>query len=245
MPINNSWPTGQLSIIREQRMELKQLADRVWIAEYEEERDRPNLGYVLGEHWSLAVDAGHSSAHVEDFYRALEREDLPLPSLTVLTHWHWDHTFGMHCIHGLSLSSRKTGRYLRAFRERLLQEGEECFFSLHPSIRAEYVGGRAVTVVPPDMEYEGSVSLDAGNLPVRVFQAGSPHTDDSSLIFLPEEKILFLGDAPCGVFPGWEVDPVRAGELIRVIENTGAELCVSGHWEVQPRDKLIAQLREE
>ena len=26
---------------------------------------------------------------------ALEEEGLPLPQLTVLTHWHWDHTFGI------------------------------------------------------------------------------------------------------------------------------------------------------
>ena len=76
-------------------MELIQVSDRVWYSMYEEERDRPILGYVRGDRWSLAVDAGHSDAHVKGFYEALEKEGLPLPSVTVLTHWHWDHTFGM------------------------------------------------------------------------------------------------------------------------------------------------------
>ena len=55
-------------------MELKRLTERIWYFPYEEERDRPNLSYILGDQWSLAVDAGHSDAHVEAFYEALERE---------------------------------------------------------------------------------------------------------------------------------------------------------------------------
>ena len=81
-------------------MKLERLTERVWVYPYEEERDRPNLSYIKGDRWSLAVDAGHSDDHVREFYRALEEEGLPLPELTVLTHWHWDHTFGMHAVHG-------------------------------------------------------------------------------------------------------------------------------------------------
>ena len=60
---------------------------------FEEERDRPNIGYVWGYKRSLAFDAGHSVAHLSEFFGLLQMEGLPLPSLTVLTHWHWDHTF--------------------------------------------------------------------------------------------------------------------------------------------------------
>ena len=67
-------------------MELKRLTEHIWYMPYEEERDRPNLGYVLGKNWSLAIDAGHSAAHVRAFYALLAKENLPLPSLTVLTH---------------------------------------------------------------------------------------------------------------------------------------------------------------
>ena len=69
-------------------MELIRVSDRVWYSMYEAERDRPCLGYVRGDRWSLAVDAGHSDAHVEEFYDALRRAQLPLPSVTVVTHWH-------------------------------------------------------------------------------------------------------------------------------------------------------------
>ena len=93
-------------------MELKRLSEHIWNMPFETERDRPNLDYVKGGNWSLAIDAGHSAAHTKAFYALLEKESLPLPSLTVLTHWHWDHTFGMHAVNGLCLANAKTNRYL-------------------------------------------------------------------------------------------------------------------------------------
>ena len=91
-------------------MELIRLSERVWYSMYEEERDRPCLGYIKGDRWSLAVDAGHSAAHVREFYEALEKEGLPLPALTAITHWHWDHAFGMHSIAGLSAANVRTNQ---------------------------------------------------------------------------------------------------------------------------------------
>ena len=111
-------------------MKLTRLTERIWYLPLETERDRPCLCYVRGDRWSLAVDAGHSAVHTADFYRALEQEGLPLPSLTVLTHWHWDHTFGMHAVHGLTLANRLTNEYLKAVQTRMEREGTDWFFAL-------------------------------------------------------------------------------------------------------------------
>lgn len=56
------------------KMELYLAADRIWYSAYEEERDRPCLGYIRGNKFSVAVDAGHSDEHVREFYEALERK---------------------------------------------------------------------------------------------------------------------------------------------------------------------------
>ena len=127
-------------------MNLTRLTERIWIVPYEEERDRPNLSYIRGDRWSLAVDAGHSDDHTRAFYRALEDASLPLPELTVLTHWHWDHTFGMHSVHGLCIANEKTNRYLADFRDRLSKQGTGFFLAMDESIRREYAGGKPVIV---------------------------------------------------------------------------------------------------
>ena len=227
------------------KTKLYRLTERVWIYPYEEERDRPNLGYIRGDKWSLAVDAGHSIAHVNAFYAALEEEDLPMPSLTILTHWHWDHTFAIHAIKGLSLANGRTNRYLLSFQERIEREGQKAFLSLHESVRREYAGGQPVVVVPADMVFSGEMVLDAGNCPVRAFQAEAPHTDDSTLVYLPGEKVLFLGDAAGGTFPTWEKDMVLARKLAGVIETMGADVCVEGHWKVVPVQDTLDDLLTE
>ncbi len=225
-------------------MELIQVSDRVWYSMYEEERDRPILGYVRGDKWSLAVDAGHSEAHVKEFYEALEKAGLPLPAVTVLTHWHWDHTFGMHAITGLSVSNRITGAYLRETISRIRTEGLEWFWAVGDSTRLEYAGGRPVVVTLPDMEFEGEMILDPGGCPVRIFQAESPHTDDSTLVYVPGEKVLFVGDAVCGEFPSWKVDPVRMNRLIRTIEEMDLDYCLTGHWTSRTKQEVLQDMRD-
>ena len=158
-------------------MQLNRLTERVWVYPFEEERDRPNLGYVRGDRWSLAVDAGHSAAHVREFYAALQAAGLPLPSLTVLTHWHWDHTFGMHAVHGLCLAGERTNRHLADFRSRPGAKQE--LLSAEERVRREYADGQSMIVTQADLTLNGEMRLETGGCSVRVFPAAAPHTDDS------------------------------------------------------------------
>ena len=226
-------------------MKLNRLTERVWVYPFEEERDRPNLGYIRGDRWSLAVDAGHSDAHIAGFYRALEGAGLPLPDLTVLTHWHWDHTFAMHAVRGLTLANARTDRYLRDFAGRVRREGDDVFLSLHESIRREYAGNRPVIIVPADMVFTGETRLDLGGCNVRAFQADAPHTDDSTLVLVPGEKVLFLGDATGGVFPTWERDAALARKLAGTIRALDADLCVEGHCDPMAKNATISDLMED
>ena len=226
-------------------MKLKQLTKRVWYFPFEEERDRPNLGYIRGDRWSLAVDAGHSGAHVQAFYEALSEAGLPLPALTVLTHWHWDHSFALHAVHGLSLAGEKTNRHLLAFREEIARKGPEVFFSLHESVRKEYAGGQPVVVRPADMTYTGEMRLDLGNCPVRIFEAEAPHTDDSTLIEATSEKVLFLGDAPYGEFPDGKKDLALSSVLAETVAGENVRFCLEGHCSVQTKEEEIAAILAE
>ncbi len=225
-------------------MKLERLTERIWVYPYEERRDRPNLSYIRGDRWSLAVDAGHSAEHTQSFYQALAEEGLPLPELTVLTHWHWDHTLGMHAVHGLCLANEQTKRYLEVFEKRIREEGTDFFFALDERIRCEYYDGRPVIVTLPDITYSGELWIDAGNCPIRVFQAASPHTDDSTLIYVPNEKVLIMGDSTGGAFPEWTVDPDLAEELADTVRKIHPQICLVGHWEPLSPEIIIQDLLE-
>ena len=223
-------------------MKLERVTDRIWIYPMEERRDRPVLGYVRGDNYSLAVDAGHSDAHVAEFYEAIEKEGLPLPKLTVLTHWHWDHTFGMHCINGLSIANGLTNKHLREIREKVEKYGVHEFLDLHESIRYEYADNRPVKIVTSDIEFSGEAIIDIGGCKVRAFQVPSPHTDDSTLVEVVDEKVLFIGDAACGSFPDWNKDQVITRELADIIDATGVDCCIEGHWTPHSRADYLADI---
>ncbi len=222
--------------------ELQRISERVWLFPFEEERDRPILGYVRGDRWSLAVDAGHSAGHTEDFYKALAAACLPLPSLTVLTHWHWDHTFGMHAVNGLCLAGVRTNRYIEQIRDQIESEGRDSFLGYDVKIAREYAGNRPVVITLADMVYTGSMMLDAGSCPIRVFESESPHTDDSTLVYVSGEKILFLGDAAYGEFPTWTSDPVKCGKLADHISPLDVDICVKSHHVPVTKDEALRDL---
>ena len=223
-------------------MKLNRLTERIWVYPFEVDRDRPNLSYIRGDRWSLAVDAGHSAEHTREFYKALEDASLSLPQLTVLTHWHWDHTFGMHAVHGLCLANERTNRHLSDFRRRLEEEGDAFFHAMHETIHREYADGRPVVVTLADLVYRGEMMIDPGNCPVRIFQAESPHTDDSTLIHVPEEKVLIMGDSTGGAFPDWSVDQPLADSLAETIRRVNPEICLPGHWTPLTPEVVIQDL---
>ncbi len=44
-------------------MKIRQITEHVWTSAFEERRDRPSLGLIIGEKFNVAVDAGHG-AHI-------------------------------------------------------------------------------------------------------------------------------------------------------------------------------------
>ena len=223
-------------------MELKRLNEHIWFMPYEEGRDRPNLCYVKGGRMSLAVDAGHSAAHVREFYALLEKENLPLPDLTVLTHWHWDHTFGMHAVNGLTLANERTNRYLAEWKEKIEKNGPGEFLAIHESIRREYPAGTEVTVRTADIVFDGELTLDLGGCTVKVVQAEAPHTDDSTLVYVENDRVLFVGDSTCHDFFTGIKRADLCEKLADTIRKFNPAVVMEGHWVPVPMEDTLEDL---
>ena len=223
---------------------LQQIGTHTWIFPLESAKDRPNLGYVLGKETALAIDAGHSSSHVEDFYRTLEAEGLPLPDLTVITHWHWDHTFGMHAVHGKILARPETNQQLLEIQKKIADNpgyGKK-FLKSDPCIIREYAGGVPLVVVPADEELTGDRTLDLGDVSVELHYAESPHTDDALLVYVPDDKVLFVGDAQLGEFPTWFMNPDKSAALKRRVMSYDVKTIIDGHWRPYTKAEYLEEL---
>ena len=57
--------------------------------------DRPALAYVKGSRMGILLDCGNSAQHARLFMKELLLAGENLPKLAILTHSHWDHSFGM------------------------------------------------------------------------------------------------------------------------------------------------------
>ena len=180
-----------------------------------------------------------------EFYSALEKAGLPLPAVTVLTHWHWDHSFGLHAIKGKCISNARTRDHLLEFKKLIEDQGVEDFLSMDECIRNEYsdLKNNPVIISVPDTIFFYEMRLDAGSCPIRLFQAESPHTDDSTLIVVEREKVMFLGDAAGGKFPTWEKDPALCRKLADTIDGLDIDVCLESHHLPQTKQEMIDNLR--
>lgn len=234
--------------------ELIKLTERVYYLPGESETDRPFLYYIKGNDYSVAIDAGNSHNHVQLFYDAIQRNKMPLPKYTIITHWHWDHTFGLPYIHGQSIASSLTNQKLKsvgkwkwtldAMKERE-ETGEDIAFC-NTCIQKEYNNLDEIVVIPADISITETTVLELGNLTLQLIPRDSTHSRDSLFIFCPEEKMLFVGDADCedhyegnGTF-----DKDKLKSLLEFIESINFDTYLLGHDMPTNREEALHYLNE-
>lgn len=233
---------------------LTQISPSVYILPFDSHRDRPNLGYIHGEKFSMLVDAGNSKAHLNKMLEAVEAAGLPKPEIALITHWHWDHTFGMHAFPGTTVAHTETNEILstvsrwqwtpEAMDERL-ETGEECEFC-DTHIKIEYDDISDIKVVRADIEFDGNLTLNLGNVTVEVTSIANPHSDDGAVVFIQEEKVLFAGDADTGDFykldGGYDAD--KFYDYIEAVDKIPYETYIHGHLAPMTRTE-VSVLRKE
>ena len=181
---------------------LHELTQRIWYMDPTVETDRPALGYIRGDRFSVMVDAGNSPAHAALFMELLKEKGLPLPSYCLITHWHWDHTFGICGLDIPCVCSEKTAEYLDKAGKWSFAEGGEGRkqYDSDSCIRAEYADPLAIRIEVPEITFDREITFDLGGISAKMIFVGGPHSDDSAIVFIPEEKVIFAGDSSSGNF---------------------------------------------
>lgn len=226
-------------------MELKKLTKNIYYLPHEPEVDRPMLAYVKGEKYSLAVDAGYSFCHVKDFYEAIELNKFRTPDFTVITHWHYDHTFGMHAIKGVSIAHGKTNEFLK---EQQKQAQDSHYIDVLKKedvhFRKEYDECDCLNIVLSDIAYSNEMIIDLGGITAKIFHTVSPHSEDTTCIYVPEERVLFLGDSTSeDFFNDGYMDKDKLNFLIRTIHSIDCQYCVLSHCEPLEKEDLLYYLK--
>jgi glyoxylase-like metal-dependent hydrolase (beta-lactamase superfamily II) len=164
--------------------------------------DRPVLGAVHGRDGTLLVESGASVAHLTAFVAALETAGRPPAVAIALTHWHWDHSFGSAALDVPVIAHRDTAAELAvqagydwsdAALDERVADGREIAFCAD-MIRLEIPDRRDLRIVVPDLIFDTRHSIDLGGIEVVIDHVGGDHAADSSVVHVPAECVLFLGD---------------------------------------------------
>jgi len=227
---------------------FKQLTSRIWYQTPVSETDRPILAVVRGEKHQLMIDAGNSSAHAALFLEEMKKHNLGSPDLLALTHWHWDHIFGMKHLGLPSMATQQTITRMKemqpyAWTDAALQErmdqGIEIPFCAD-AIKLEFGTTRDIEVVLPTIGFTGQLEIDLGGVQCQLIEVENDHSPGSLLVYIPEERVVFLGDAMyADIFSSkWNYTVERTKRLLAAIDRLEADYYVWSHGEAMPKSEF-------
>lgn len=189
---------------------LIKFSERTYYLSPTHKTDRPILGAIIGDRHVLMIDGGNSPQHVDLFLKELAQNGINMPSFVVLTHWHWDHIFGLSKLNIPIIAHRKTAEhmyYLQGLKwdddslETRVQEGEEISFCADMMKKEFGSNLDELEIVLPTILFDDQLTIDLGNLTCKIVHVGGDHAEDSSIIYIEEEKFMFLGDCnSCDIY---------------------------------------------
>ncbi len=213
--------------VEEKKVSFDRLSDHAYA--YTAEGD-PNTGIVIGDDAVMVVDTQATPVMAQDVVRRIRAvTDKPIRYVT-LSHYHAVRVLGAsgyapeHVI-----ASRDTFDLIVERGAQDMQSEIERFPRLF----------RAVESVPgltwPTIVFERRMTLMLGRLQVEIMQLGRGHTKGDTVVWLPQEQILFAGDlveydatpytgdAYLGDWPA-TLDAIAALEPRQLIPGRGAAL---------------------
>ncbi|MFD2629522.1 MBL fold metallo-hydrolase [Oceanobacillus kapialis] len=185
---------------------LNKISDSIYYLPNQDDKERPTLGLIHGDQYSLIIDAGNSSQHAKDFLLEIEKLEVPPVKYMVITHGHWDHFLGMNEFDATVIVNSLTNGIIEkwkgySFDDQSLQKyvstnqmSDMCM----KTIQNEIPNRENFKLRSPDLIFENMLTIDLGNKICKLERINSTHTDDSTTVSIPEEKVVFLGDCAYG-----------------------------------------------
>jgi glyoxylase-like metal-dependent hydrolase (beta-lactamase superfamily II) len=172
--------------LEEKQVAFDKLSDHAYA--YTAEGD-PNTGIVVGDDAVVVIDTQATPIMAQDVIRRI-REVTPKPiKYVVLSHY--------HAVRVLGASAYKPEHVIasRDTYDLIVERGEADMKSEIERFPRLF---RAVESVPgltwPTLVFEKRLTLWLGKLQIEIMQLGRGHTKGDTVVWLPQEKILFSGD---------------------------------------------------
>lgn len=234
-------------------MSLIEITKDIYYYPFDDKYLRPNLFYIRGDKKSIAVDAGNSKMHRNDFFEELEKFKFDEPEAIVLTHCHWDHTLGLHDYTGDSIATKISKERLAEFqnyswsKDNLKEITKKGFMTKFSYLFMRKVYRNDPIIIPEiRIGFEKQKVIDLGNLQVYLKETKNPHSEDSTVVWIPERKVVIIGDSD---YPSYSdnvafFDKEKTLSYCREIEELPFEYYCGSHIEPLNRREAMEKLQE-
>lgn len=228
---------------------IKKLTNNIYYMPYNDDTVRPTLGLICGKNSCLVVDSGNSPNHAKEFIAEVKLMDIPPMKYLALTHYHYDHTFGIKEMNLITIAHEKTKQEIEKMKQLRWDDAsldklvEENIFDEFccKCIKKEIVEREKFTIGDVDIVYNDSIRIDLGDLTCVIKSVAGSHTDDSTIIYVPEDKVMFLGDcAYVGRINGLlAYDKEKLFKMIDIIQRYDVDYYVLSHDTICDRKDII------
>ena len=238
-------------------VELKQIADQVWIAPRDTNPDTvlPNVGVIITPTQTILIDSGNSPRSARRIMHALLDLDAPPVSYVVYTHHHWDHVFGGDVFSAQIIAHNLCRDLLlksaaKPWSQAYLQEEIYKNPLLEDSRRAM---ARAVDdwhnfrIRVPTITFTRKAEFYLDGITLEAVHVGGQHAEDSIVVRVREAGVLFLGD--CFYPPPQHLrqpSDTLDGDMLERLIDPDIKVYIDGHgdpFDVSGMHERIAEAR--
>ena len=181
-----------------------------------------NTGFVVGRSSVVSIDACSTERRTRAYLDQIAAVSRAPVSTLVNTHHHGDHTNGNSLFAGATIVGHEN------CRAALIATGLPGNTGIW-----QPVDWGEVTLAPPTLTFTDRLRIWSDDRPLEVSYVGQPaHTTNDSLVWLPEQEVLFCGDLLFnGGTPFLLMGSVRGAieVLTNVVAPIPARLIVPGH----------------
>jgi cyclase len=224
-----------------------------------------NAGIVDLGGTTLVFDAMLTPQAGEALGRAAERLTGRPVGLLVNSHYHGDHVRGNSAVGAAHILSTRRVRelivergpaHLRADRDEAprdlarLRAGELGSGPFERNVYEGWFEGILATpadlaFAPPDLTLESELVVHGSRRSARVISFGGGHSPSDVLVYLPEERLVFLGDLlSVGFHPSMsDGDPVEFARILGETRKLGIDRAVPGHGPVTGDSGVVEMAR--
>jgi glyoxylase-like metal-dependent hydrolase (beta-lactamase superfamily II) len=239
-----------------------------------------NITAIASSSGLIIIDTQRSPAMMRIVLREIEKEFRSNKVLYVVnTHGHADHCSGNQIFpDSIIVAHQNCPEFMRQYpanspqalwyaRSNLEELKKQNYESEKRSAEAEKIRAKYnnrkmqltdleknYRITPPSITFQDSLDLNAGDLTLKLWYAGNAHTTNDIFIYVPEEKLVFVGDLlNSGTSIGFPVNRITdVPRILSVMDKiaeqpAGIEYLISGHSEVLSKNDFLSlrkQLKE-